>query len=250
MAVTYSDRSLQRVDVLSSFRWSAIAAGVLAALATQILLSTIGGAIGVSATAVTENEDAARGLGIGAGIWFVLSPLISMFVGGMVASWMSRPVDRGVALVHGALVWCVSLVIGAFFIGTLATTAVSGALGTASTAAVRTATGDGDGKSLRAEAKETKAEAKARANDPEVKKAADDAANIGTGVAWASVFAMVLSLGAALLGATAAHRAIYAPAVRNRRFDVRHEDEVSPIVSSGREIRTESRLDGDRPDLH
>lgn len=250
MAVTYSDRPLQRVDVLSSFRWSAIAAGVLAALATQILLSTIGGAIGVSATAVTENADAARGLGVGAGIWFVLSPLVSMFVGGMVASWLSRPVDRGVALLHGALVWCVSLVIGAFFIGALATTAVSGALGTASSAATR-AVNDDDGKSLRAEVKETKAEAKARAKDPEVKAAADDAANVGTGVAWASVLAMVLSLGSALLGASVAHRAIYAPALETHRADVRRREEVSPIVyPSGPEIRTQSRLDDDRRDLH
>lgn len=257
MAVSYPDRSMQRVDVLSSFRWSAIFAGLVAALASQLFLASIGAALGISASAVTESEGAARGLGIGAGIWMVLSPLVSMFIGGMVAAWLARPAERSVALLHGALVWCLSLVIGAFLIGSIASSAFSGILGTAGSAASGLAAGVTDPSSredLQAQIQEKRAQAGARMDDPDVRGAVDTAANVGTGVAWASVFAMALSFGAALLGANLAHKKIYEPIGRDLRPDRTREvttkprEEVKPIVTpTGKEIHPGDEY---RPDLH
>lgn len=261
MAVSYSDRSLQRVDTLSSFRWSAIFAGLFAALACQVLLSAVGAAIGISASAVTESPDAARGLGVGAGIWMILSPLISMFVGGTVAAWLARPRDRSVALLHGGLVWCLSLVIGTFFLGSLASGALGGLATTAGNTASGIATGatDKDNRDdLRAEVKEKRADAekdvKATVNDPGVRDAANTAANVGTGVAWAGVFAMLLSLGSAILGAGAAHKRIYdSPRRPIDRDDtpVRDAHIVSPSDAEIRSTTPSRPLDTEyRTDLH
>ncbi len=190
----------------------------MAALASQIVLTTIGGAIGITATAVAENAGAARGLGIGAGVWMILTPLISMFIGGGVAAWLARPLDRGVAAAHGGMVWAISLVVGAFFLGTVATGMVNRVVGaTASTAGQVAAQGADTTREqrneLRAEAKDKKAEAKAKIdeNKEKIEDTADKAANVGTGVAWASVLAMLLSFGAAILGALSAHRSIFGP---------------------------------------
>lgn len=230
MAVSYNERDyLVRGDVLHSFRWSAIFGGLLAALATQIVLSAIGVAVGVTATAVAENQNAARGLGIGAGIWMILTPLISMFVGGMVAAWLSRPLDRKVAAMHGGMVWALSLVIGAFFLGTVASGVVNRVIGaTANTASQVVAEGTNTTREqrndLRAEAQDKKAEAKAKVdqNKEKIAETADKAANAGTGVAWASVLAMLLSLGAAIFGALSAHRSIFGPERREAgRFPAR-----------------------------
>lgn len=216
MAVNYPDRSMPRMDVLSSFRWSAIFAGLFAALATQILLSSIGAALGVTAGALAETEGAARGFGIGAGIWMIVSPLIAMFVGGFTAAWLSRPLERGVALMHGALVWCLSLVVGAFLVGTIATNAFSGVVG---------AIGDQPGIS-------------------------EQAATVGTGVAWASVLAMLLSLGSAVLGASTAYKKTTAPTLGPGR-GIRREEERHIVTPTGTEVRTESRPGEEyRPDLH
>jgi hypothetical protein len=258
MAVSYPDRSMQRMDVLSSFRWSAIFAGLVAALATQLFLSSIGAALGISATAVTENEGAAKGLGIGAGVWMVISPLISMFVGGAVAAWLARPLDRGLALMHGALVWCLSLVVGAFLIGSIASSAFAGILGSAGNAAsgiARNVTDPNARQQFQAELQEKRAQAGSQINDPEVRETADKAANVGTGVAWASVLAMLLSFGSALLGASFAHKKTYEPIGRDLRGDrspvvttTTPRDEIRPIVTpTGKDIRPGDEY---RPDLH
>lgn len=266
MAVSYTERDhLIRGDVLHSFRWSAIFGGLLAALATQIVLSAIGAAIGVTATAVAENEGAARGLGIGAGVWMILTPLISMFAGGLVAAWLSRPLDRKVAAMHGGMVWALSLVVGAFFLGTVASGMVNRVIGaSANTAGQVVAEGTNTTREqrddLRAEARDKKNEAKAKVdqNKEKIADTADKAANVGTGVAWASVLAMLLSLGAAVLGALSAHRSIFGPDRTDTGRFLGSSDRIerseivrdrAPVVGPPRNVETESTIVRP-PDLH
>ena len=243
MAVSYPDRSMQRMDVLSSFRWSAIFAGLFAALGSQILLSSIGAAIGVSAAAVAETEGVARGLGIGAGIWMVLTPLVSMFIGGMVAVWLARPLEKGVALLHGALVWCLSLVIGAFLIGSIATSAFTGVASTAGEAAGGVAAVD--------PAERERLQSEVGQMQQQGGRIADTAANVGTGVAWASVLAMALSLGAALIGANVAYKKVFEPTRPGRGTERREESHI--VTPADKDILPGSTRPGDeyRPtDLH
>jgi hypothetical protein len=97
-------------------RWEPIVAGVLCALALHILLGLFGTALGFAAEAADS-----RALGALAAIWAVITPLAATFVGAMVAVRMSGIGATPEALLNGALVWCIGLIVGAIFLsGTLA----------------------------------------------------------------------------------------------------------------------------------
>lgn len=85
--------------------WGAIFAGAVITLVTQLALSILGLGIGASAVNPMSQQDPTSGLGTGAGIWFALTTLISLFAGGWVAgrlAGMPRPID---SLLHGLLTW-------------------------------------------------------------------------------------------------------------------------------------------------
>lgn len=85
--------------------WGAILAGVVITLVTQLLLSILGLGIGASTINPTTEQNPMSGLGTGAGIWFAVTTLISLFAGGWVAgrlAGMPRPID---SLLHGLLTW-------------------------------------------------------------------------------------------------------------------------------------------------
>src|SRR5436190_14527572 len=66
--------------------WGAICAGAVVALATQLVLTLIGGAIGLATLSpATGQSPSGTALGLGAAIWLVISSLISLFVAGYVA---------------------------------------------------------------------------------------------------------------------------------------------------------------------
>lgn len=93
--------------------WGGIWAGVLVALGTLLLLSTLGLAVGIAANA-GAGAGAANGANAGtmstaAVIWSAISLLISMFLGGLASTRMGRIFDRGSGMFHGALVWVITL---------------------------------------------------------------------------------------------------------------------------------------------
>src|SRR5689334_20439043 len=70
--------------------WAAIVGGVILAVVLQILLSLLGAGIGLG----TVNTNAgstpmASTLGIGAGLWWILSSCVAIGVGGFVAAWFA-----------------------------------------------------------------------------------------------------------------------------------------------------------------
>jgi hypothetical protein len=96
--------------------WGGIWAGVLAALGTLLLLSTLGLAVGIAAGNAgaptvdnTTGNVNAGAVGTAAVIWSTISLLISMFVGGLASTRTARIWDRGTGMFHGALVWVLTL---------------------------------------------------------------------------------------------------------------------------------------------
>ena len=88
--------------------WGAVLAGVTVALVTQLLLGVLGLATGASTIDPLHEQNPTGGLGTGAGVWFVLSGLISLFAGGWTAGRMAgihRVVD---STLHGVLTWGVA----------------------------------------------------------------------------------------------------------------------------------------------
>lgn len=98
--------------------WGAIFAGWVVAAGVAWLFYQLGAAIGLSAVDPTTQQagEIGRGLSIGAGIWIVLTWLVSLFVGGWYAGRMSGRFGRNNGMMHGFAVWgftaVVSIVVG------------------------------------------------------------------------------------------------------------------------------------------
>ena len=100
----YGGARVRRRDV----SWGAIIAGVLIALATMTTLSLIGAAFRLFALTPDLDPATYQGVGIGAAIWYTLSKLFSLFIGGFAAARLSANLDSGRALLHGAAVWALA----------------------------------------------------------------------------------------------------------------------------------------------
>lgn len=82
--------------------WGGVWSGLLVGLGLLLLLSSLGLAIGIAAL---DEQTGASDVGWGAGLWAGLSLLVSLFVGGMVASRMGMVYDRATGFIQGTLVW-------------------------------------------------------------------------------------------------------------------------------------------------
>jgi hypothetical protein len=114
------DRPFARIS------WGAILAGAIIALATQLVLTLIGTAIGLATLNPTTGQNpSGTTLGIGAGIWLVISSLISLFLGGYIAGRLGGTFN---GWLHGLATWAAVTMLTAL----LLTTAAGGLIGTAS----------------------------------------------------------------------------------------------------------------------
>lgn len=100
----------------STISWRAVIAGVVVALATQILLTTLGLAIGATTISAGPDPRTVEATGIGVGIWYLISTLISVFFGGLVAGISARELSRTLGSIEGLLVWALSLLLTIWFV--------------------------------------------------------------------------------------------------------------------------------------
>src|SRR5581483_6032365 len=119
---------------LQRVRWGAVFAGLFFTVVTQMLLTVLGLAIGL--TAVDPRQGApGEAFGWGAAIWAVLSLIVSLFVGAYMTGRLSNVSNRGDGALNGALTWAVSLVVMLYLVGSGAASLVSGVFGLLGTAA-------------------------------------------------------------------------------------------------------------------
>lgn len=226
--------------IVKRISWGAVIAGVAVVLATQLLLSMLGIGIGASTISPTTEQNPTQGLGTGAAIWFGISTLISLFLGGMVAGRLAgMPLKMDSAL-HGLLVWGMSTLLTFY----LLTTAIGGLIGgtasilgkglsvagqtaaTATTAAGNAASNNPDAVNQaqdkvaqlkdQATAKIDQLKDQAKANAPEINaraREAGDAAASGVSKAALATFVILLlgALAAILGGRRAAPRDLVVP---------------------------------------
>lgn len=121
-----ADRPFRRLS------WGAIIAGAVLALVLQLLLSMLGAGIGLSTIDPLRGGDtpSAGALGAGAGLWWVVSGLIAAGIGGWLAGKLSDSAYDGDRAWHGLLAWAVSTLVTAYFLGSAASSLVSGAAST------------------------------------------------------------------------------------------------------------------------
>ncbi|WP_022685722.1 hypothetical protein [Sphingomonas phyllosphaerae] len=106
--------------------WGAIFAGVVIAVAVQLVLGILGAGIGLTMVDPVEGTTpGAAGFGIGAGIYWLLTTVLALGAGGFAAARAAGVHERFDALVHGLVVWGVTLILTLY----LLTSAVGGIIG-------------------------------------------------------------------------------------------------------------------------
>jgi hypothetical protein len=116
------------VDYHDRVRWGPIISGLVVALASQLILSALGAAIG---TGFLSDSGAPRSnagdVGTGVGIWSIISLFISLFIGGWITTRACGPMNRSTALLNGTILWATVLALSSWLVAS----GVSGAFGIA-----------------------------------------------------------------------------------------------------------------------
>lgn len=134
--MAYTDRPENRVAGVSPVvevneyhdrvRWGPIIAGLVVALCSQLILTSLGAAIGLSGLASSGAPRSNAGdVGLGVGIWSIISLLIALFLGGFVTARACGPMNRNTALLNGVILWGTTLAISSWLLAS----GVSGAFG-------------------------------------------------------------------------------------------------------------------------
>ncbi len=111
---------------LKRISWGAIFAGAVVAVCTGLVLNLLGLGIGLSAFDPVTDGDSAGGFGIGQGIWFVLSSLLSLFAGGWVAGHLAGMPRRVDGLLHGLVTWGLTTLLTVYLVSSGVGTVVGG----------------------------------------------------------------------------------------------------------------------------
>lgn len=174
-------------------RWGPIISGLVVALATQLILSALGAAIGASFLSGSgAPRSNAGGVGLGVGIWSVISLLISLFVGSWVAARACGPMNRGTALLNGAILWATTLALSSWLLAN----GVTGAFGIAASNA---------GEVLNQVQQSGGANVPSDVPGVSAEQTRDIAGNTAKGL-WSFVIGSLLGLAASLIGASAGAR--------------------------------------------
>ena len=116
-----------RSGFMKRISWSAVFAGVLIAIVTQIALSLLGIGIGLSTIDVMEESNPTAGLGVGTAIWYIVSSLLALFTGGWVAGRLASTPRTFDGIIHGVLTWCLATIVTLYFLTTTIGSIIGGA---------------------------------------------------------------------------------------------------------------------------
>lgn len=119
-------------DKISRISWPAVFAGALTALAIAFLLNILGLGIGLSAIDLLTEADPLAGLGTGTIVWWTLSNLAALFIGGMVAARMSGLPSNVDGALHGFLAWALYTVVSFSFVTSAIGSVMNGMAGAVS----------------------------------------------------------------------------------------------------------------------
>jgi hypothetical protein len=101
-----------RTMVLNRISWSAVFAGVVVALATQLLLNLLGMGIGAATlNPGTGESPSATSFSIGAGIWFALSSILAALASGYAAGKLAGVPNEATGSWHGLTTWALATLI-------------------------------------------------------------------------------------------------------------------------------------------
>lgn len=107
--------------------WGAVFAGMVIAVVVQLVLGLIGTGIGLSTLdPMRYSSPGAAALGIGAGVWWIVSSVIALFIGGWVSGHLSGSPDQTDSVLHGLLTWGVATLVTVYLVTSLIGSLLSG----------------------------------------------------------------------------------------------------------------------------
>lgn len=107
--------------------WAAVFAGLIIAIFIQLALTLLGLAIGLGTIDATNHNTPGTGLAIGSGIWYVVSLLISLFLGGWVAGRLAKDKHTSESVIHGLLVCGLLFILTFYLLGSAVGNIIGGA---------------------------------------------------------------------------------------------------------------------------
>lgn len=110
----------------SRISWGAIISGVVVAMILQVAMNMLGLSIGAAAIDPGDPNAVAPTFGTATVLWMAASILISLFVGGAVAGYMSGRVGRNEGLWHGLTVWAVTTILALWMLTSAAGSVLNG----------------------------------------------------------------------------------------------------------------------------
>lgn len=119
------ERFIDGVHIHRRVSWPALFAAVFLAIAVELLLSVLGVAVGLGFVSPADGTPDVSSLGIGAGVWWFVSTLIALGIGGFAAAWLAGVGSRFDGLLHGLVTWAITTLVLVY----LLTTALGGILG-------------------------------------------------------------------------------------------------------------------------
>jgi hypothetical protein len=193
------------LGVKSRVSWSAIFAGTIVAFACYLVLTLLFGAIGIT---LTESGVRANAVGVGVLVAMILALIVSLFVGGGIATQLTAGENRQEAVIYGLLTWAaftaISLMLVSMGVRAGYFAAVGGSVVVQNNERIQpweeTARQAGVPEKQINDAKAAVDPARARAavNDPENQKRAEHAA---VAASWTALVATMLAMAAAIGGA-------------------------------------------------
>lgn len=139
MASVVDSRSIEVLEKRDRVNWGALIAGTVLTLGIWMLLMVLGVALGL--TAIRPGEQSIQGESLFTGIWALVSPLIALFFGAWATARLARTHARWSGVLHGAVVWALSSLLGFWVLANTIGAAVSGIVNVGGQAISATAQG-------------------------------------------------------------------------------------------------------------
>ncbi len=196
--VDHVEHRSDAVEVKNRVQFGPIIAGVLTAIATLLILTVLGLAIGASAL---EPRDVGDGIGTAAAIWGIVSALIAFFLGGWVAAKTAAVAGAGSGMINGLMVGAAILVIILWLTGS-GVSAIVGTIGSNVgdiTTLVQEEVGSTD--QAQQEAEQVQADVEEQVSQVDPQAAFDTVQD----AAWGTLAGMILPLVAAGAGGLLGH---------------------------------------------
>jgi len=178
-------------DWVFGIQWKPVVAAAFVGFAVTLIMTTLGAAIGLTA-GDAGGRARPEAIGIGAGLWWVLTVAVTGVIAGRVLASTARRDLNYRPVIYGTLVWIVGVLILLFLLAT----GVGNVIG-----------GLGGGMGAAAAANNVTQQGGTGGTPADTMQAMETAMEVGRGAAWGLLVSMVVGLVATIIGAGRRERA-------------------------------------------